>query len=166
MPLSVKQCIYAPSGRLSDGRGLYLLTKPSGSKSWVLRVQYAGHRRDFGLGSFAQDPDLTGIAIEKRRLLTLADAREKARIGRQLAKAGISPTEHWRTPIEEPEMPTFETAAKNYHSDAKRSWRNGKHADQWIGTLKAYAFPAIGHLPVDQIDASKIYAERNGLGQI
>jgi integrase len=40
-----------------------------------------------------------------------------------------------------------------YHKQASRGWRNGKHRDQWIKTLKIYAFPLIGHLPVNQIDA-------------
>jgi hypothetical protein len=38
-------------GRYSDGDGLYLLVGPTGSRSWVCRVQRRGKRRDFGLGS-------------------------------------------------------------------------------------------------------------------
>ena len=38
-------------GRLGDGDGLFLIVQPSGSKSWVCRVQKNGNRRDFGLGS-------------------------------------------------------------------------------------------------------------------
>ncbi len=38
-------------GRYGDGDGLFLLIGPSGSKSWVVRVQKDGRRRDFGLGS-------------------------------------------------------------------------------------------------------------------
>jgi hypothetical protein len=56
MPLTVKQVQNAKAGRHSDGNGLYLLVKPSGSKSWVLRVQHIGKRQDFGLGSVATDP--------------------------------------------------------------------------------------------------------------
>jgi integrase len=38
----------------------------------------------------------------------------------------------------------------------KASWRNGKHADQWLSTLKAHAFPTIGSLRVDHIDAPTV----------
>ena len=38
-------------GRHADAHGLYLLVKDSGSRSWVLRMQAEGRRRDFGLGS-------------------------------------------------------------------------------------------------------------------
>jgi hypothetical protein len=70
---------------------LYLLVKPSGAKSWVLRVQHNGQRQDFGLGSAITGLIDVDLPVEKRRSLTLAQAREKARIGRELAKAGINP---------------------------------------------------------------------------
>ena len=41
----------AKPGRHADGRGLYLLVRESGSRTWVLRIQIDGKRRDFGLGS-------------------------------------------------------------------------------------------------------------------
>jgi hypothetical protein len=37
--------------RYQDGEGLQLLVKPSGTKSWVLRIQAKGNRRDVSLGS-------------------------------------------------------------------------------------------------------------------
>jgi integrase len=152
MPLTVKQVQSAKSGRHSDGKGLYLLVKPSGSKSWVLRVQHRGRRQDFGLGSVAPESIEAAIPLHKRRSLTLAEAREKARIGRELAKAGINPSAEWRQ--EEEEVPTFKDAAEQYHAQVSKAWRNGKHGDQWLNTLKAYAFPVIGGLTVDRIDAA------------
>ena len=47
-----------------DGGGLYLLVADSGAKSWVLRFQLKGRRRDMGLGS--------------AELFSLAEARERA----------------------------------------------------------------------------------------
>ncbi|WP_414713857.1 Arm DNA-binding domain-containing protein [Sphingomonas sp.] len=38
----------AKPGRHADGRGLYLLVKPTGARSWPLRVQVDGKRRDVG----------------------------------------------------------------------------------------------------------------------
>ena len=154
MALTVTQAKNAKAGRHSDGKGLYLLVKPSGSKSWVLRVQHNGKRQDFGLGSFVVEPINADIPLPKRRSLTLAEAREKARIGRELARAGQSPSATWRR-IEE-EIPNFRRAAEQYHAQVSKSWRNGKHGNQWLNTLKAYAFPAIGNLSVDEIDAPAI----------
>jgi integrase len=154
MPLTVRKVAYATPGRHSDGHGLYLLVKPNGSKSWVLRVQHNGQRRDFGLGSAVIEPIRIEIPIYKRHSLTLAQAREKARVGRELAKAGINPSAFWRH--ENEVTPSFGEVAKDYHTQISKGWRSGKHGDQWITTLKTYAFPIIGALPVDKIEARTI----------
>ena len=55
------------AGRPAHGRtvrGLSLLVKPTGGRSWVLRYQHKGARRDMGLGPYPE--------------VTLAEAREKA----------------------------------------------------------------------------------------
>lgn len=64
-------------GRYTDGAGLILNVSRTGSKSWILRVQAQGRRRDFGLGS-ARD-------------VTLAEARDEARRLRRLIRAGVDP---------------------------------------------------------------------------
>lgn len=130
----------AKAGRHGDGKGLYLLVSPSGSKSWVLRVQVDGRRRDLGLGSLD--------------LVSLSEAREKALEGRKMAKAGLNPSLEWKKA--RTSLPTFEEASCRYHELHKGSWRNPKHADQWINTLRTYAFPLIGKETVDRIDASQI----------
>lgn len=156
MPLTAKQVQNAKAGRHSDGRGLYLLVKPSGARSWVLRVQYQGTRRDFGIGSVSMDPIATDLPLHRRSSLTLGEAREKARMGRELAKAGVNPSAKWREV--EVTVPTFEGAAREYHKQVSKGWRKGKHSAQWLGSLEAYAFPLIGKKPVDQIDAAAIQA--------
>lgn len=152
--LTVRQIANAKPGRHSDGGGLYLLVKPSGSKSWVLRVQHNGRRRDFGLGSVITDSINSDLPLQSRKFLTLAQAREKARIGRDLARAGFNPSAVWRA--REETAPSFREAAEEYHAQISKGWRNGKHGDQWIATLRAYAFPVIGNLAVDGIDARAI----------
>lgn len=152
--LTVRQIANAKTGRHSDGGGLYLLVKPSGSKSWVLRVQHNGQRRDFGLGSAITGLIDVDIPLEKRRSLTLAQAREKARIGRELARAGLNPSAIWRA--KEERTPSFKQVAEEYHAQISKGWRNGKHGSQWIATLQTYAYPIIGNLPVDVIDARTI----------
>lgn len=64
-------------GRFSDGLGLYLVVQPGGGKNWVCRVQKAGNRRDFGLGSASK--------------VSLADARERAREIRSQVEIGLAP---------------------------------------------------------------------------
>lgn len=152
--LSVRKIEHARPGRHSDGGGLYLLVKPSGTKSWVLRVQHNGRRHDFGLGTAITGIIDVDLPVQKRSSLTLAQAREKARIARELVKAGIDPRAYWRG--REEKVPSFEQVALEYHGQVSKGWRNGKHGDQWLATLKAYAFPIIGSKLVDEIDARDI----------
>ena len=168
MALTAKDVKHAKPGRHSDGHGLYLLVKPkpgslteAGSKSWVLRVQHrlsgekVGIRRDYGLGAVAEQPVGVDLPLHKRRTLTLAEAREKARLGRELAKAGLNPWFEWKREAEA-EAPTFEAAARRYYEEVSASWRKGKHGSQWMNTLRDYAFPTLGNLAVNTIDASDV----------
>lgn len=152
--LTVRKIAGLGAGRHTDGNGLSLLVKPSGSRSWVLRVQHNGRRRDFGLGTAAIETIDFDIPIEKRKSLTLAQAREKGRIWRELAKAGFDPSIVWRTKNET--TPSFKKVAEEFHAEVSKGWRNGKHGDQWLATLRAYAFPIIGDVSIDAIDARSI----------
>jgi integrase len=129
----------AKAGRHGDGAGLYLLVKESGAKSWMLRVQRDGKRRDIGLGSTAA--------------LSLAEAREKAAGLRKHALNG-------RDPIAERDRdrhgaPTFRDAAKATHEALRAGWVE-KNAAAFLTSLDAYAYPSIGNLRVDTIEASHI----------
>jgi len=171
MPLTVNDVKNAKPGRLSDGNGLYLLVKPElaqdpngnkvrtgkvASMSWVLRAQYRGNRQDFGLGGVTLTSIPSPLPIHKKRLLTLAEAREKARVGRELAKNGINPNAYWRAETEAELPPTFEEFARDYHKRVGKGWRNGKHGEQWIKTLEDYAFPKIGAIRIDAVDANAV----------
>ncbi|MFV0623790.1 Arm DNA-binding domain-containing protein [Sphingomonas sp. ac-8] len=93
----------AQPGRHADGNGLYLLVRPSGSRSWVLRAQFQGKRKDFGLGSIPA--------------VSLAQARTRAAQLRERIKKG----EDARAPNlrSKPEMPTFAAAARDCHAALK-----------------------------------------------
>ena len=123
-------------GRYSDGDGLMLQIGKSGGRSWVLRVQTNGKRQDIGLGSAS--------------MVSLREAREKAIELRKGARAGISPLEEKRrvTIV----VPSFKEASKLVHAENSKSWKSGKHIDQWLTTLGKYAWPSLGDLKVDAID--------------
>lgn len=127
-------------GRYSDGEGLLLQISPSGGKSWLMRVQVNGRRRDIGLGEL--------------RHLSLRDARLEAAAIKKLAKSGVDPLEERRKV--EIVIPTFEQAATLAHAEMIKGWKNGKHTKQWIKTLELYAYPKLGKLKVDQIEGPLI----------
>lgn len=128
------------AGRYADGNGLYLVVDESGARRWLLRTVVRGRRRDIGLGSAS--------------LVPLAEVREAARHLRRIAREGGDPVAE--RDKDKRDVPTFKTAAETVHAEHKPSWKNTKHADQWINTLKQYAYPVIGERPVDQIDTPEI----------
>lgn len=130
----------AKPGRHGDGGGLYLVVSDTGARKWVLRIQQHGKRHDLGLGSANDVP--------------LAEARESASDIRRAVRQGDSPLA--RRQRARQAIPTFREAAAMVHEEHKPSWKNPKHAAQWLSTLEAYAFPRLGDLPVNQIDGPMV----------
>jgi integrase len=139
--LTVKGVERAKPGRHADGQGLYLLVSGTGAKSWVLRVQVRGRRRDIGLGSIAE--------------LDLAEARDKARELRKVAKSGRDPIA--ARDKAKAETPTFEAAAEACHEARGKGWEK-RHAGAFLASLKQHAFPRLGRLFVASIDEKDIVA--------
>jgi integrase len=127
-------------GRYADGNGLYLKVAPSGAKRWELRTVIKGKRCDIGLGGL--------------KVVSLAEAREEARKYRAIARNDGDPLTEKRRARRV--VPTFRVAAETVHKAHAKAWKNAKHGEQWINTLKAYAYPAFGDRRVDQIDTPEI----------
>ena len=127
--------------------GLMLHVKPSGAKSWVLRTMVGSKRRGIGLGAF---PDVT-----------LSQAREKARLKKEMIENGIDPVQERRDRRngiikEQAKHLTFADAARLCHEKKSSEFRNAKHAHDWISSVKKYAIPSIGRLPVAEIELHHI----------
>ena len=138
--LSHRRVETAAPGTYDDGRGLRLVVKVSGARSWVLRYQLAGRRRDMGLGPYPE--------------VTLARAREKALEARRLVKEGVDPlAERQRQSVL-----TFRAAAEALIESKRVGWRNAKHAAQWSATLQTYAYPRLGDLDVRRIETADVLA--------
>ena len=156
MPLTVLQVRSAKPGRHADEKGLYLFVKPSGARSWVLRIQQGGRRRDLGLGSVLLErrQSVVDVPLGAMRELTLAEAREKAALGRTLVKAGLDPSVEWRKLVAV--IPTFDKAARQYHENIKAGFRNSRHSASWLSSLEMHAFPKLGSTRVDRVDTAAI----------
>lgn len=127
------------AGRYGDGDGLFLLVGPTGSRSWVVRVQKDGKRRDIGLGSASKVP--------------LALARARAVKARSQIEAGIDPVAERRKAAG---VPTVREAAALVHAETSRNWRNGKHNKQWLSSLETHCFPLIGDVSVSILDGPSV----------
>lgn len=120
-------------GFYGDGGGLYLSVKPSGTKSWILRTVVRGKRRDLGLGS--------------AELVSLAEAREKAREWRKVAREGGDPTTQGKLG-----KLSFEEATTEYHKVLSQSFRSEKHSAQWMAGMRTHIFPAFGDRLIGTIE--------------
>jgi integrase len=144
---------HAKPGRHADGGGLYLLVKEGGARSWVYRFMLKGKSRDVGLGPAGPG----GIS--------LAQARDLATALRLKVKAGIDPLEERQRAEAEAKAAeqaakvagvTFKAMAETHIAANRDSWRNAKHRQQWENTLKTYAYPVIGDLPVAEVDTPHV----------
>ena len=129
---SRKVATLSKPGMHNDGEGLYLHVTHAGAKSWILRTVVHSRRRDIGLGS--------------AKLVGLAEARELARAYRRVARQGGDPLA-----LRRKEVPTFAEAAKRVHESLLPTWRNKKHAENWISSIELYANPSIGSRPIDTL---------------
>ena len=136
-------------GYTADGRqpGLNLQVKEGAKgfvRSWVLRYTspVTKKRREIGLGS--------------TRTTSLAEARElAAEMGRVIA-AGDDPKEQRDVASVNRaaairDILTFEQAAAQCIAARQHEWKNEKHRHQWSASLRTYAYPVIGNMPVDQV---------------
>ncbi len=133
-----------PVGKHNDGKGLWFEVKATGARRWFLRYTIGGMRREAGLGPYPE--------------VSLAAARTEAARLRAVIASGRDPL---APPEPEPAaivIPTFTQAAAAFIRQHRRAWSNPKHARQWVSTLKTYARPVIGHMPVDQVQTQHILA--------
>jgi hypothetical protein len=144
---AVKVAALKKKGLYPDGDGLYLQVSATGSKSWIYRFKAAGRARDMGLGPLSSVP--------------LAKARKLAANAREQRLEGLDPisertAQRARQRLAEAQAVTFDQAAEAYVAAHGAGWRNAKHRAQWTSTLKAYASPVLGKLPVAAIDTQLV----------
>lgn len=130
-----------PHGKVTGLRLESGTTKGHGK--WTMRFvsPLSGKRRDMGLGGYPE--------------VSIADARVKAEDARRLIANGKDPIREKQAEKvaqnADAAILTFEKAAEKVHTQQKPGWKNSKHADQWINTLRVYVFPEIGKRKVDDL---------------
>lgn len=141
----IRKALQAP-GRYRDCggpvRGLMLVVSNKRAAAWILRYYSDGQERWHGLGSLS--------------VIGLKAARERARKARELLLGGQDPIEQKRAAkaarrVSEANAITFKAAAEAYYDQHAGKWTNAKHAGQFLGSLREYAFPLIGALPIADV---------------
>jgi integrase len=134
-------------GLHADGGNLLFRVSDTGTKSWVFRYSLSGRTRDMGLGPYPE--------------LGLAEVRERAFGLRKLLIDKIDPIEHRNAQrasgrVAAAQHMTFDDCADRYLDAHQNGWRSGKHARQWRETLRVYAGPVFGRLPVSAVDTALV----------
>ena len=129
------------AGKYFDGHGLFLRVQSNGAKQWVQRITIRGKRCELGLGNPS--------------LVPLAEARQQAVDNRKLARSGGDPMQSKR---EAQAVLTFAEASQRVYDLHRPTWRNEKHAKQFISTLETYAFPYIGKTKVADVSTADVLA--------
>lgn len=126
----------------SDGNGLFLLVKSSGSKLWRMRYRYSGKHQELALGQYPTIP--------------LLEARNLAAQARVLLVQGINPAAERRARkrASTADVSIFGVVALTWWEQQKSSWSedHAKKVKRWIEV----EMKQLWKLPVDSIDQAHI----------
>lgn len=126
----------------SDGNGLFLLVKSSGSKLWRMRYRYSGKHQELALGQYPTIP--------------LLEARNLAAQARVLLVQGVNPAAERRARkrASTEEVNNFGVVALTWWEQQQSSWSedHAKKVKRWIEV----EMKQLGKLPVDGIDQAHI----------
>ncbi len=129
---------------IPDCKRLHLWVRSDLKKYWVYRFTYEGKRRDISLGAFPE--------------LSLLDAKAKATVLNGKLAKGEHPNQTRGINREPTKASTikFSKFAADYIHTMSPAWRNLKHWETWLSSIKNYANPVIGTLPVDEVTTDHI----------
>ena len=141
----------APTGKHSDGGGLWLHQRPDGGAQWFLRVTVHGRRREMGIGPVGQVP--------------LKQARLEAERWRAIAREGKDPIKEREKERrhQERNLHLLEDVARDCFESRKAELKGDGKAGRWFSPLELHVLPKLGKVPIAEIDQHDI---RVALGPI
>jgi len=132
--------------KMADGRGLYLLITPAGSKLWRWKYQFEGKEKLMAVGTYP--------------VVSLAQAHDKVDEARKLLAADADPMTAQKTE----KIARGLAVEDSFAAVAKKWWESWKAARSESHTvyvwrrLEADVFPAIGTRPIAEIEAPELVA--------
>lgn len=130
----------------ADGKGLYLLVNPSGTKLWRLAYRFDGKQKTLAIGAY---PDIS-----------LSHAREKRDEARKLLANDIDPGEvkkAQKTSRLNRAVSSFEVVARRWHQRGETKW-SASYTKKVIQLLDRDIFPWLGNKPVADLVAPDFLA--------
>lgn len=152
-PLTDPKCEaarYNPEGKnnkLFDGGGLFLLLKPTGTKSWRMKYIKPNGKEDT-------------LVVGGYPAVTLKKARQAREAAKALLAEGIDPKQQKREEeIQQRQANevTFEAVALEWHKAMSEKW-SPDYADRFLKRLKDNLLPEIGSRPVAALKTRDLMA--------
>ena len=139
-----------PPKRHPDGGGLFFKTLGKGRAYWTYRFTLNGRETEMSLGAY---PEFGLVEARVTHLRLCADVAEgKDPVGeRRKDRSGKAPV---LTPSG---APTFGHCADQHIGLNEGGWKNPKHHQQWVMTLREYAAP-LRSMPVDRVTTADVLA--------
>ena len=137
-PISTKTGKPVTCRLLGDGNGLFLQITPYG-KSWLYRWMVNGVPKTMGLGPWP----VVSLQAARARVLEVGALRYQGldpREERSAARAASAAAK------------TFDAVAAEYVATHAVEWTSPRHQAQWTSSIKRFASPVIGRMPVDRIN--------------
>jgi len=127
------------AGRYTDGNGLVLDVKASGSLLWRYRYRIGGKENLYAIGAYPE--------------VSLKEARDERDEARKLVRKGVHPAHQRkaeRLRQQYANANTFRAVAEEWLAEKKSDW-NIRTYRQRKNLLEKDVFPHIGSLPIDQV---------------
>jgi integrase len=152
IPFTVKAINAATApGKFADGktRSLYLQISPTGTKSWSFRYRdrITGRLREMGLGPL----DVIGLEQARKKAIELRAMVQDDRdpiLERKTRRAALK--------LEQAKAITFDEAAEACWESKRAGFKNPKHAEQWINSLKLNTSPLFRSMLIRDIDTGMV----------
>jgi integrase len=132
------------SYKLTDGKGLFLLVEPSGSKKGRYKYSYLGKEKQLGLGIYP--------------VVGLADARQERQKLRDLLDDNIDPSVERQNKKRLAKFNadnSFEAVAKEWHETNMNKW-SAEHARKLWRRLELHILPLLGKRAVAEISTLEL----------
>jgi integrase len=140
-----------PPKRHADGEGLFFKTLGGGRAYWTYRFTLKGRETEMSLGAYPEMSLDEARVMHLRLCADVAEGKDPVGERRKNGKNGKAPV---LTPSG---APTFGHCADQFIGLHEGGWKNSKHHQQWVATLKTYAAP-IREMPVDRVTTADVLA--------
>lgn len=131
--------------KLSDSQGLYILVKPNGSRLWRLKYRFNGKEKSLALGAYPEVGLIQARSLRDAARAELRDNKDPSITRRQRRAAS--------------DNRRFLRALSLAWIDHNTSLWTERHKKAVHNSLEEFIFPALGHLPAEDITPPMILDE-------